>query len=72
MIEKRYYIMERQPNWKCWQIIPMAIAGSRSSHDACFTTKKRAEEFYEMVSSAREFSSFQIVEVEVKPNSPPK
>lgn len=72
MIERRYYIMERQPNWKCWQVIPMAIAGSKSSHDACFKEKKKAEQFYEMVSSARVFSSFQIVIVEVKPNSSPK
>jgi hypothetical protein len=64
--EKRYYVIERLPSWKCWQICIMPVAEGLPYFDACFKDKKQAERYYGLVSSARA-SEFQIVEVEIKP-----
>ena len=67
MNEKRYFVIERMPNWKCFQICEQSLAIGVRFIDACFEFKRDAECYYEMVSKAREDSEFQIIKVIVAP-----
>ena len=68
MMEKRYFVMERMPNWKCFQICRQALAIGVPYIDASFEFKREAEQYYNMVSRAREDSEFKIIKVEINPN----